>query len=67
MPKLEEEREFLLRSLDDLDREHGTGELTDQEYETLRDDYTRRAAAVVRVLNETEPPKAGSAISDRFW
>lgn len=67
IPKLEEEREFLLRSLDDLDREHVSGELTDQEYETLRDDYIRRAAAVVRVLNETEPPKVGPTISDKFW
>jgi tetratricopeptide (TPR) repeat protein len=67
VPKLEAERDFLLRSLDDLDREHVSGELTDQEYETLRNDYTRRVAAVVRFLDETEPRKVGMAISGRFW
>ena len=67
VPKLEAERDFLLRSLDDLDREHVSGELTDQEYETLRNDYTRRVAAVVRFLDETEPRKFGIAISGRFW
>ena len=67
VPKLEEERDFLLRSLDDLDREHVSGELTDQEYETLRNDYTRRVAAVVRFLDDTEPRKVGAAISGRVW
>jgi|TARA_B100000959_G_scaffold284861_1_gene357676 tetratricopeptide (TPR) repeat protein len=65
--KLEEERDFLLRSLDDLDREYVLGELSDQEYETLRDDYIRRTAAVVRVLNKAEPLEARSAISGRVW
>ena len=67
VPKLEEERDFLLRSLDDLDQEHVSGELTDQEYETLRNDYPRRVAAVVRFLDETEPRKVGAAISARVW
>lgn len=67
VPKLEEERDFLLRSLDDLDQEHVSGELTDQEYETLRNDYTRRVAAVVRFLDETEPRKVGATISGRVW
>ena len=65
--KLEEERDFLLRSLDDLDREYVSGELTDREFGTLRDDYTRRVAAVVRSLAETEPGEVPAAISGRFW
>ncbi len=65
--KLEEERDFLLRSLDDLDREYVSGELTDREFGTLRDDYTRRVAAVVRSLAETEPGEVPAATSGRFW
>jgi len=65
--KLEEERDFLLRSLDDLDREYASGELTDREFGTLRGDYTRRVAAVVRSLAETEPGEVPVAISGRFW
>ncbi len=47
---LEEERDFLLRSLDDLDAERAAGEVEADEYERLRDDYTARAAAVLRSL-----------------
>jgi tetratricopeptide (TPR) repeat protein len=47
---LEDEREFLLRSLDDLDREYDSGNLDDDEYERLRDDYTARAAVVIRAI-----------------
>lgn len=47
---LEEERDFLLRSLADLDREHAAGDVTDEDYQTLRDDYTTRAAAVLRSI-----------------
>jgi hypothetical protein len=57
---LEEEREFLLRSLDDLDREHGAGDLDDHDYEVLRDGYTARAAAVLRAIDAqhaARPPK----------
>ena len=46
--KLAEEQEFLLRSLDDLEDEHSNGDLSDSEYETLRNDYMRRLAAVAR-------------------
>lgn len=47
---LEEQRAFLLRSLEDLDREHDAGDLDDADYVTLRDDYTARAAAVLRAI-----------------
>ena len=49
---LVEERDFLLASLDDLDREHAAGDLDDDDYRALKDDYTVRAAAVVRALDE---------------
>jgi len=47
-PELEDERAFLLRSLDDLDREHQAGDLSDEDHEALRDDYVARAAALLR-------------------
>jgi tetratricopeptide (TPR) repeat protein len=49
---LEEQRDFLLRSIDDLEREREAGELDDDDYRTLRDDYTARAAAVLRAIEE---------------
>lgn len=44
---LEEQRDFLLRSLTDLDREHDAGDLDDHDHAELRDDYTARAAEVI--------------------
>ena len=50
MSALEEERDFLLRSLDDLERERDAGDLDDADYVILKDDYTARAAGVLRAL-----------------
>src|SRR3954463_51051 len=50
LAELEEERSFLLRSLDDLDREHEAGDIDETDYATLRDGYTARAAAVLRAI-----------------
>ncbi|HEY7438115.1 MAG TPA: tetratricopeptide repeat protein [Acidimicrobiia bacterium] len=50
--KTEEERDFLLRSLDDLERERAAGAIDDATYERLHDDYTARAAAAVRSLRD---------------
>ena len=50
LAELEQERDLLLRSLDDLDREHEAGDLSDTDYEALRDETTRRAADVVRAI-----------------
>jgi hypothetical protein len=50
LAELEEERSFLLRSLDDLDREHAAGDIDDTDYRTLRDGYTARAATVLRAI-----------------
>ncbi len=52
---LQDERDFLLRSLDDLDVEHAAGDVDDADHVVLRADYTRRAAQVLRAL---DPPPA---------
>jgi hypothetical protein len=49
--ELEEERQFLLRSLADLERERAAGDLDDDDYAELRDGYTARAATVLRELD----------------
>lgn len=53
-PELEEERRFLLESLDDLERERDSGDIDPGDYESLRDDYTARAAVVIRQMEELE-------------
>jgi len=50
--ELEAERDFLLRSLDDLEVERENGNLDVADYERLKDDYTARAAAVLRALRD---------------
>ena len=50
--QLERERDFLLRSLDDLEREREKGTIDDESYERLHADYTARAAAVIRTLRD---------------
>jgi hypothetical protein len=55
---MEEERDFLIRSLHDLEAEHDAGDIDDEDYESLRDDYTARAA---RLLRELESPEAEGA------
>ncbi len=47
---MQEERDFLLNSLSDLEAEHGAGDLDDVDFSTLKDDYTYRAAAVLRSI-----------------
>ena len=61
---LEEERDFLLKSLDDLEAERESGAIDDESYAELRDDYTARAAAVIRTLRDgvdSRPAPAASA------
>jgi tetratricopeptide (TPR) repeat protein len=50
--RLENERDFLLRSLDDLEREREKGAIDDESYARLHDDYTARAAATIRTLRD---------------
>jgi hypothetical protein len=63
---LEEQRDFLLRSLTDLEREHDAGDLDDADYEELRDDYTARAAEVLRAIERHEAAFA-QAKGPRRW
>lgn len=51
---LADQREFLLGSLDDLEAEYAAGDVDDHDYETLKDDYTRRAAQVLRAIEAHE-------------
>jgi hypothetical protein len=52
----EEERDFLLASLDDLERERAAGDVTDDDYRSLKESYTARAAAVLRELDADAYP-----------
>jgi hypothetical protein len=54
--ELEEERDFLLRSLQDLEAEHGAGDIDDLDYQALKEDYTTRAATVLRALAAPSDP-----------
>lgn len=62
---LEDERDFLLRSLDDLERERAAGDVDEHDYATLKDDYTARAARTIRAIEShqarvaaTRPPRS---------
>lgn len=69
--ELQDERDVLLMSLEDLDREHEAGDLCDEDYRLLRDLYTARAATVLRELEGrdasdclTAEPETPSASGD---
>lgn len=51
---VEEERDFLLDSLRDLEREYAAGDVDHEDYVTLRDGYIARAAALTRELEGEE-------------
>jgi tetratricopeptide (TPR) repeat protein len=65
---LEDERRFLLRSLTDLEREHDAGDVDDDDYRTLKDGYTARAAQVLRQIDDgarnepARPPRRWSRL-----
>jgi len=50
--ELERERDFLLKSLDDLETERAAGNIDEASYTELHDDYTARAAATIRALRD---------------
>ncbi len=62
--RLVEERDFLLASLDDLERERAAGDVDDADYASLRDSYVARAAAIIRAIDgdavAAEPPSSPS-------
>lgn len=49
--ELEAERDFLMKSIADLDAEHGAGDISTEDYTALRGDYVARAADVLRQLD----------------
>jgi len=55
---LEEQRDVLLKSLRDLEQEREAGEIGDDDYAALKDDYTARAATVLRAI-EARPTEGG--------
>src|SRR5688500_13837142 len=61
MSETTDQREFLLRSLEDLEREHDAGDIDDDDYRALKDDYTARAAAALRAERAAAAasPRAG--------
>jgi len=62
---LEEQRDFLLASLRDLEREHDAGDIDDEDYTDLNDDYTARAAAVLRAIEQRGAIANGVRASQR--
>ncbi len=65
MNDIGEEGDFLLRSLDDLEREHAAGDIDDVDYVALRDGYTTRAAAVLR--GQATPANTTPQRRGRTW
>lgn len=65
LARLEHDRDYLLRSLDDLDAEHDAGDLDDHDHRELTDDYTRRLADVIRSIDRSRDAMAsvGSRLS----
>lgn len=47
---MEDQRDFLLGSLEDLERERAAGDVDEHDYRALKDDYTARAAAALRAI-----------------
>lgn len=62
--ELEEERDFLLKSLRDLDAERAAGDIDESDYRSLRDQYTVRAAEVLRRLDRGTPERAVGTSAD---
>jgi tetratricopeptide (TPR) repeat protein len=63
---LEDQRDFLLRSLEDLEREHDAGDVDDHDYASLKDDYTARAARSIRAI-EAHHTRVAAARPRRSW
>ncbi len=52
LAELEEQRRFLLRSINDLEAEHAVGDVDEADYVALRDGYVARAAMVLREIDQ---------------
>ena len=67
LDRLIEERDFLLGSLDDLEREFAAGDVDRADYESLKDSYIARAAAVIREIESLETPSARRTVRGVPW
>ncbi len=65
MTELEGERDFLLKSIKDLDAEHDAGDIDEDDYTALRDDYVARAADVMRQIDGAAPASEASTRPSR--
>lgn len=64
--ELEQRRDQALRDLDELERQHAEGELTDADAARLRLRYEAEAAAAISALEKPEPvPSPGAATAGR--
>jgi tetratricopeptide (TPR) repeat protein len=61
---LQEERDFLIRSLKDLDAEREAGDIDEIDYQSLKDDYTARTASVLRTIEARKAPPRKKARAD---
>ena len=64
---LADERDFLLKSLDDLEEEHAAGDVDEHDYASLRDDYTARAARVIRTIERHQAREAAPEPGSARW
>lgn len=63
--ELEAEREFLLASLRDLERERAADAIDAETFQRLYDDYTARAAATLRAIEATRTVRSAKPDSGR--
>ena len=62
--ELREQRDALLQSLRDLEDEHAAGDLADADYEALKDEYTARAASLIRQLEDATAPSEPLSVTN---
>lgn len=51
---LQQERQDIIRAIRELDFDHRTGKINDDDYKRVREEYVQRGAAVLRELNTLE-------------
>lgn len=59
------ERDFLLRSIADLESEYGAGELDPQQFKALHDQYTVQAATVIQAIGRLELEPAAAPLAPK--
>lgn len=57
LARLEDERKFLLSSLDDLEAEYAAGDIEQNDFEALKDSYVTRTAECIREIEALEAGK----------